>query len=284
VQRRPASRIRRPGTALIVLLLIAFLPWVKYSWEFEQLLALPEPATAFLPVDAGPAVAGSYRTAKRWMYDHVFVDRRETLYCACPFDAERRPDLAACGYEPARETERAFRIEAEHVVPASWIGRGRACWERAICTGADGDAHGGRRCCEQVDPDYRRAANDLHNLWPTVGEVNARRSNYRFDVIPGEERAFGACDVEIDHADRRIEPRPEVRGDIARIALYMAAEHGVRLSRGQRALFEGWNLADPPDAFERERDARIRALQGQSNPFVADYERAIAGRAATPTN
>jgi deoxyribonuclease-1 len=39
-------------------------------------------------------------------------------------------------------------------------------------------------------------------------------------MIAGEQRPFGACDVEI--AERKIEPRPEIRGDIARIYLYMA--------------------------------------------------------------
>jgi deoxyribonuclease I len=34
-------------------------------------------------------------------------------------------------------------------------------------------------------------------------------------MIDGEQRQFGACDIEI--ADRKIEPRPAIRGDIARI-------------------------------------------------------------------
>lgn len=206
----------------------------------------------------------------------MFFDRRQTLYCGCTFDAGRDPDHASCGYVPRNDGERARRVEAEHVIPASWIGGRRQCWREPICRDDDGDRFAGRRCCEQVDAEYRRAANDLHNLWPTVGEVNAQRSNYRFAVIDGEERSFGRCDFEVDHASRRIEPRPAVRGDIARIGLYMEAVHGVWLSDAHRVLFDAWNRADPPDAFERQRNARIRALQGRGNPFVEDYERRLA--------
>ena len=37
-----------------------------------------------------------------------------------------------------------------------------------------------------------------------------------------------------------------------------------------RKLYEAWNRQDPPDSFERERNRRIRALQGNANPFVGD--------------
>lgn len=229
-----------------------------------------------------PRVAGSYSEAKRWLYGEVFADRPETLYCNCPFDAERRPDHARCGYPTESRDARAFRIEAEHVVPASWIGRGRACWEEPICVAADGDRFRGRDCCLRIDPDYRRAHNDLHNLWPTVGEVNQQRGNYRFGMIPGEAREFGQCDFEVDHDGRVIEPRPEVWGDIARIGFYMERVHGVWLADDQLALFETWNRADPPDAFERERNARIRRLQGQGNPFIEDYEERLARLPGVP--
>ena len=59
----------------------------------------------------------------------------------------------------------------------------------------------------------------------------------------------------------------------------MEAIHGVWLSPGQRALLDGWHRADPPDDFERTRNARIRRLQGQGNPFVEQYD--AAGTAAS---
>ena len=233
--------------------------------------------------ESGPEIAESYAIAKRLLYGEVFAGRRETLYCGCPFDAERVPDLAACGYVSRGNPDRAGRIEAEHVVPASWIGQTRRCWREPICEDGKGRSFKGRDCCERIDPEYRLAYNDLHNLWPTVGEVNEQRRNYRFGMIPGEPREFGRCDFEVDHAGRRVEPRPEIRGDVARISLYMERFHGVRVSDSQRRFFQSWDEADPPDEFERERNARIRSLLGNGNPFVEDHGRlATAPARGTP--
>ena len=53
--------------------------------------------------------------------------------------------------------------------------------------------------------------------------MNGLRSNDSMAMIEGEQRQFGACDVEI--AERKIEPRPEIRGDIARIYLYIGSHY-----------------------------------------------------------
>ena len=218
---------------------------------------------------SGPASAfESYAAVKRALYDQVFAGKRKTLYCGCPFDAGRRLDLSACGYASLRNSDRAKRVEVEHVVPASWIGAGRSCWSQKICRDAKGRTFKGRKCCLAVDPAFRSAYQDMHNLWPTIGEVNERRSNYRFGLIEGEPRMFGRCDIEIDRETRRAEPRPEIRGDVARISLYMEATHGIRLSYVQRRLFESWHQADPPDAAERRRHDVIRTLQGRRNPWI----------------
>ncbi|MEZ5930582.1 MAG: endonuclease [Alphaproteobacteria bacterium] len=218
----------------------------------------------------GPASASdSYAAVKRALFEQVFAEDRRTLYCGCPFDAERKPDLAACGYVSPSGGVRAGRVEVDHVVPASWIGAGRPCWQEKLCRDAQGRAFKGRKCCLAIDPAFRAAYQDLHNLRPTIGEVNERRSNYRFGLIDGEARDFGACDIEIDGTSRRAEPRPEIRGDVARISLYMEAVHGVRLSAGQRRLFQAWHRADPPDAAEIRRHDAIERVQGRTNPWIA---------------
>jgi deoxyribonuclease I len=100
--------------------------------------------------------------------------------------------------------------------------------------------------------------------------VNGLRANCSMAMIAGEARQFGACDVEI--AERKIEPRPAIRGDIAWRYLYMEASYPGRgiLSEKNRPLFEAWNKEDPVDAWECERDRRIARLQGHYNPFVRD--------------
>ncbi|MDH3664323.1 MAG: endonuclease [Alphaproteobacteria bacterium] len=222
-------------------------------------------ALAWLP---GPAWAfESYVAVKRALYERVFAEHRKTLYCGCPFDAERRPDLQACGYV-SKGGARANRVEVEHVVPASWLGQGRPCWRKKICRDARGKAFKGRKCCLAVDPAFRSASQDMHNLWPTIGEVNEVRRNYRFGLIAGERRAFGRCDIEIDRSARLAEPRPEIRGDIARIHLYMEATHGIGVDATLRRLLHRWHRDDPPDAEERRRHDLIEGVQGRRNPWV----------------
>jgi deoxyribonuclease I len=99
--------------------------------------------------------------------------------------------------------------------------------------------------------------------------VNGLRANCSMAIIAGEAREWGARDVEI--AARKIEPRPTIRGDIARIYLYMDSVYPGRgiISEKNPPLFEAWDREDPVDAWECERDRRIVKLQGNHNPFVA---------------
>jgi len=109
---------------------------------------------------------------------------------------------------------------------------------------------------------------DMHNLVPAIGEVNGLRSNYSFAMIPGEERRFGSCDMEI--SNRKAEPPTDVRGDIARTYFYMDDAYPGRgiISKKNRKLFQAWDTQDPVDEWECERERRIRAIQGNENVFV----------------
>ena len=130
----------------------------------------------------------------------------------------------------------------------------------------------GRACCERVDPTFETAHNDLHNLVPAVGAINGQRSDFNWGMVSGGT-GFGACAIRIDPGTRRVQPPPAVRGDIARTMQYMSATYGFRLSRQDRQLYAAWSAADPPDAWEIERDRRIEGLQGRGNRFVEDYGR-----------
>ena len=108
----------------------------------------------------------------------------------------------------------------------------------------------------------------MYNLVPAVGEINGLRSNYSYAMIPGEKREFGKCDMEIQ--DRKAEPPPNKRGDIARTYFYMDwayPGHGV-ISKKNRKLFQAWDKEDPVDAWECERCKRIEGIQKNENPFV----------------
>ncbi|MEH6652249.1 MAG: endonuclease [Motiliproteus sp.] len=60
---------------------------------------------------------------------------------------------------------------------------------------------------------------------------------------------------------RKAEPRPEVRGDIARIYWYMAETYGLRISNKQQRLFEAWSKGDDTHEWEIEKKKRIAQLE-----------------------
>ncbi|MEH6648931.1 MAG: endonuclease [Motiliproteus sp.] len=213
--------------------------------------------------DAAPNIAKpptSFSAAKRVAVD-IYADNLYSFYCGCTIQRQGKklvPDLASCGYTPRKQPKRAARIEWEHIMPAHHFGHQRQCWQQ-----------GGRKKCRK-DPQFKRMEADLHNLVPAVGEANGDRSNYRFGIIEGEPRAYGACDFEVDFKQRVAEPKETLRGDVARIYFYMRDRYDLNLSKGQQRLFNSWNRQDPVDAWECLRDQRIVSMQGNSNNYVAE--------------
>ena len=119
-----------------------------------------------------------------------------------------------------------------------------------------------------MSEEYRRMQADMYNLYPAIGEVNARRSNNPMAIIKGEAREYGKCDIEIK--SKKVEPRESIRGDIARTYMYMDSVYYGRgiISEKNRKLFEAWDNSDPVDEWECERARRIETIQDNINEIV----------------
>lgn len=223
----------------------------------------------------------SWETAKRfaakvWAEQSPQRGVLTSYYCGCPI-AQTGPssgevDLAACGYQSPGNVERARRLEWEHIVPASALGAGRACWSQDTpqCRKPDGTPDPGRSCCERTDPIYQMMANDPVNLAPSVGEVNGLRSNHAFGrLASGAGVGFGQqCQMRIDSASRTVEPPKNRRGDIARVHAYMSQAYGLTFTRAQAELFTQWMQADPVSPQERALNETIRREGHRPNPLV----------------
>jgi len=246
-----------------------------YERSRSAVVGLIVAASVFLPAlstaDSFPGNTSnqSFNKAKKSLLRDVYADHRLTFYCGSEFDNQRRVTHTN-GYKPKKEGKRAYRIEWEHIVPAHAFGQSFPEWRNGHpeCVDSKGKVFKGRNCAEKVNMLYRYMQADMHNLVPAVGELNGLRSNYSFAMIPGEAREFGACDMEIE--DRKAEPPPEVRGDIARTYFYMDAAypgHGV-ISNKNRKLFQAWDREDPVDEWECARSKTVEKLQDNENPFV----------------
>ena len=166
----------------------------------------------------------------------LYPDGGQSLYCGIEFGSRDR------------------RFNIEHVYPMSWVTRALRC--------------GDRQRCRRESAQFNLIESDMHNMYPARKDLNKARGSYPFREIRGERRVERGCDMEIDHNARAVEPRPAVRGDIARAMLYMADRYDLKIYERQRRLLHQWHRADPPDEHERERNRMIEALQGNANHWI----------------
>lgn len=131
-------------------------------------------------------------------------------------------------------------------------------------------------------PPVLEAFSDVHHLRPTDRSINASRGNLDFDESDGPLSEAPANSFDSDS----FEPRDEVKGDVARMMLYMDTRYeGIDdvtpdlllvdaiTSTGEPRLGKlctllAWHAADPISVFEQNRNNVLYEYQGNRNPFV----------------
>ncbi|CAM5210723.1 endonuclease [Alishewanella longhuensis] len=200
----------------------------------------------------------------------IYQGNERTFYCDCAISwvgrSGGRVDHDSCGFAiyspkglPSEATlARAARSEVEHIIPISWIGKQLTCWQ-----------NGGRKNCQASDPLFNKIEADLFNLTYAVGQINGLRSDLPFAMVTENiSNQFGRCDIKIDTKNRKVQPKADIRGDIARVAFYMADRYNLTLSRQDQQLYLAWHKQDPVSELELLRHNRTAALTQRSNPFV----------------
>lgn len=209
----------------------------------------------------------------------IYQGHERTFYCDCAISwvgrSGGRVDHQSCGYAiysakglPSEATvARAARSEVEHIVPISWVGKQLQCWQ-----------HGGRKNCQATDPLFNKIEGDLFNLTYAVGQVNGMRSDLPFGMVSTNMAPqFGQCDIKIDSKNRKVQPKADIRGDIARVIFYMADRYNLTLSRQDQQLYLAWHKQDPVSAIELERHNRTAKLTQRNNPFVTGEQQWALG-------
>lgn len=130
------------------------------------------------------------------------------------------------------------------------------------------------------------AYSDLHHLRVSEARINSSRSNSYFDEV---SKPTNKDDYGNKWTSTVFEPRDEVKGDIARMLLYMVvryedstldleltndttlaskAENGTEGYIGILNTILKWNFEDPVDSRELYRNEEIYKEQGNRNPFI----------------
>jgi endonuclease I len=131
---------------------------------------------------------------------------------------------------------------------------------------------------------------DVHHLRPEDVSVNSTRGNKDFDNGGSAVSECSGCYSDSDS----FEPRDAVKGDVARMIMYMAIRYegndgwpnleinnsvanGSAPYQGKLSVLLAWHRLDPPDAFEQRRNQVIYdRWQGNRNPFIDHPEWATA--------
>ncbi|HAN19824.1 MAG: hypothetical protein A2X13_12640 [Bacteroidetes bacterium GWC2_33_15] len=124
------------------------------------------------------------------------------------------------------------------------------------------------------------AGTDTHHLRPEDISVNSARGDKDFDNGGTQHAEATECYTDADSW----EPRPAVKGDVARMMFYMATRYQGENGEpdlelvdytgtdgpifGKLSTLLAWNEEDPVDDFERNRNEVVYSYQHNRNPFI----------------
>lgn len=112
---------------------------------------------------------------------------------------------------------------------------------------------------------------DLHHLFPSDTEMNAKRGNFKFaelaegQVIPIKCETSRLANTPIGF---RFEPPREHRGNVARALFYFAVRYRMHIDNDEEIYLRKWHQEDPVDQAEIAHHEMIFKLQGNRNPFI----------------
>ena len=122
---------------------------------------------------------------------------------------------------------------------------------------------------------------DLHHIRPSDASVNSARNNRKYGNVNGGTASYGnnpAVDYLGGHyLGNFFEPLDNVKGDVARICLYVHVRWGSAWGASNiTSVFQSvdvlleWCELDPVDTWEMGRNEVIQDIQGNRNVFI-DY-------------
>jgi deoxyribonuclease I len=127
----------------------------------------------------------------------------------------------------------------------------------------------------RFSPRFHQQKSDLHHLFPTDSWANQLRGHMNFGMVEKDDRYTDAnCKESRSGYDKngqmRFQPPASHRGAIARAWFYFAVRYKLSIDAEHEAILREWDKADPVTAEDIERNRKIAAIQGNSNPFIDD--------------
>ena len=133
------------------------------------------------------------------------------------------------------------------------------------------------------------AGADLHHIRPSENKTNSDRGNLKYGEVNGGNASKGNLSGIVGgYKGSYYEPLDNVKGDVARICLYVYVRYGGELSKCNSItnVFQSvdvllaWCELDPVDTWELGRNEVVQNIQGNRNVFIdyPEYAWLIFGR------
>ena len=197
------------------------------------------------------------------------------------------PFYADEAYEHSRDSLYDFvdDPDGDDVIVDIYTGRAETVTTRAQAAAEDFNTE--HTWPQSLGADELPAFSDLHHLFTSDEVANSQRSNNPFGIVVdtlwesapvavpggGTETSVRGRDAD---GNMVFEPRDSRKGDVARAILYFFVRYALDpefdLDLSNFALEEAtliqWHQQDPPDTFEKQRNAMVFRAQGNRNPFI----------------
>ncbi len=127
--------------------------------------------------------------------------------------------------------------------------------------------------------DNTGAGADLHHIRPSENRTNSVRGNLKYgNVSSGSQATGNLSGLNGGNSGSYYEPLDNVKGDVARIILYVHVRYYTTYPKCQNVtnVFESvdvlleWCELDPVDTWEMGRNEVVHSIQGNRNVFI-DY-------------
>ena len=134
---------------------------------------------------------------------------------------------------------------------------------------------------------------DLHHIRPDENKTNSNRGDKKYGNVTGGTTSTGNLSGMVGgtYSSSYFEPNDNVKGDVARICLYMYVRYGSTNCQSITTVFQSvdvlleWCELDPVDTWEMGRNEVVYAIQGNRNVFIdyPEYAWLLFGE-SVPTN
>lgn len=204
----------------------------------------------------------------------IYADHRVTFFSGCAYQENME---VGQGCRAAKASQQ--QVGWEYLVPVETYGKKLKAWTHGnpACKDENGRPYRGQACAAKVNNDFRRMESDLYNIVPEILEVKQLHRNYAIGAVPDGSFIFSSAQMKL--GDNQIEPADRIKGDVARIYLYMDATYpdAKILYPALKETMLKWSELDPVDAWECEKARRIAKTQGNENAFIEGPCAALRG-------